>query len=176
MQIVFKDNTSLGNSFRFKDWIVKDLTSGVVYKFQWGLCNESYCGECVRHLNVRSDEHISISPLTEKEVKPKNSSVGDHLLFCNHSASYHHFKILTRENKRFLVELKESLLIMRDQQASNNEHYIDTIASIRQAQVIRSLLEFYLLLLIVTLFLLNGILLFCRCKCMSTMIRDNGTA
>ena len=28
--------------------------------------NELYYGECARHLNVRTDEHIGISPLTKK--------------------------------------------------------------------------------------------------------------
>ena len=73
----------MGNKFHFKDRIPKDLTSGVVYKFQRGLCNE----------------HIGVSPLTEKQVKPKNSSVADHLLFCNHSASYDDFN--AREQKVF---------------------------------------------------------------------------
>ena len=66
LQRVFKNKTRLGNRFYFNDWIAKDLTSGVVYKFQCGLCNESYYGECVRHLNVRIGGHIVISPLTKK--------------------------------------------------------------------------------------------------------------
>ena len=45
------------------------------------------------------------------ENKPKKSSVADHLLLCNHSASYDDFSILTRDNSKFLLELKESLLI-----------------------------------------------------------------
>ena len=49
LEIVFKNKTKLGNNVHFKDRISKDLTSGVVYKFQFGLCNESYYGECVRH-------------------------------------------------------------------------------------------------------------------------------
>ena len=40
LQIVFKNNTRLGNIFHFKAQIPKDLTSGAVYKFQCGLCNE----------------------------------------------------------------------------------------------------------------------------------------
>ena len=116
---MFKNKTRLGNNFHFKDRIPKDLTSGAVYKFQCGLCNEYYYGECMRHLNVRIGEHIRISPLTRKQVKPKNSSVADHLQLCNHSASYDDFSILTRENKKFLLELKESLLIMRDKLSLN---------------------------------------------------------
>ena len=119
LQIVFKNKISLGNNFHFKDGIPKDFTSGVVYKFQCRLCNESYYGECVRHLNVRTGEPIGISSLTKKQVKPKKCSVADHLLFCNHSAPYDDFIIVTRENKKFLLELKESLLITRDKPSLN---------------------------------------------------------
>ena len=100
---MFKNKTRLGNNFHFKDQIAKDLTSGVVYRFQCGLCNESYYGEYMRHLNVRIGEHIGISSLTRKHVKSKNSSVADHLLFWNHSASYAEFSILTGENKRIFL-------------------------------------------------------------------------
>ena len=71
--------------------------------FQCGLCNESYYGECMRHLNVRTGEHIGISTLTRKQVKPKNSSKVDHLLLCKHSASYDDFSIIARENKKLLL-------------------------------------------------------------------------
>ena len=116
---MFKNKIRLGNNFHFKDQIPKDLTSGVVYKFQCGLCNESYYGECMRHLNIRIGEYIGISPFTRKQVKPKNSSVADHLLFSNHSAFYGDFSILTRENKKFLLEFKERLLLMRDKPTLN---------------------------------------------------------
>ena len=117
LQIVFGNKTRLGNNFHFKDLIPKDLTSGVVYKFQCGLCNESYYGECVRHLNVRIGEHIGISPFIKKQVKI--SSVADHLLFCNYSICYDDFSILARENEKLLLELKESLLIRRDKPSLN---------------------------------------------------------
>ena len=121
LQIVFKNKTRLDNNFHFKDQIPKDLTPGVVYKFQCGLCSESYYGECMGHVNVRIGEHIGISPLTRKQVKAKNSSIADHLLLCNHSASYDDFSILTRESKKFLLELKEGLLIMRDKPSLNKK-------------------------------------------------------
>ena len=56
LQIVFKSQNKLAKAFRFKDYIPKELTSGVIYKFQRGFCNESYYVECVRHLNVRIGE------------------------------------------------------------------------------------------------------------------------
>ena len=48
-----------------------------------------------RNLNDIIGEHIAISSLPGKQVKRENSSVADHVLFCNHSASYDEFSILT---------------------------------------------------------------------------------
>ena len=56
----------LSNSFLYKNPVPKDLTSGVVYTFQCGLCNESYYGETIRHLDIRSAEPIAVSLLTGK--------------------------------------------------------------------------------------------------------------
>ena len=91
LQNVFKNKTRLGN-FKFKDGIPKDLTSCVVYKFQCGLCNETYHGDSKRHLNARIGENIDIPLLTKKRVEPKNSFIANQLLFCNHSASYNDFR------------------------------------------------------------------------------------
>ena len=95
LQIVFKSQNKLAKAFRFKDRIPKELTSGVVYKFQCGLWNESYYGECVTHLNVRIEKYIGISPLTMKKVKPIGSAVSNHLLLCNHSLLFQQFSVLT---------------------------------------------------------------------------------
>ena len=81
LEISFKCQTKFSNSFWYKDPMPKYLISGVVYKFQCGLCNESYYGESIRHLDIRSGEHIGVSTLTGKKIKPiNNSSVRDHLL------------------------------------------------------------------------------------------------
>ena len=56
----------LSISFRFKDPMPKDIMSGVVYKFQCGLNNESNCGGSIRYLHITSGEHIGVSPLTGK--------------------------------------------------------------------------------------------------------------
>ena len=107
--IVFKCQTRLSNSFRYKDPIPKDLISGVVYKFQCGLCNESYYGESIRHLDIRSVEHIGVSPLTGKKVKPSNNSaICDHLLHCNFVPSFKNFSVLAHKNKSNYWELKKT--------------------------------------------------------------------
>ena len=113
---MFKSQNKLANAFRFRDRIPKELTYGAVYKFQCGLC--SY-GECIRYLNVRDGEHIGISPLTKKNVKPKGVAVSDHLLLCNHSSSFEKFSVVTKENRKLVLELKESLLIMRGKPSLN---------------------------------------------------------
>ena len=52
---------------------------------------------------MRISEQKGISSLTKKQVKVNNNPIADHLLFCNHSASYDGFTIPTRENKKFLL-------------------------------------------------------------------------
>ena len=44
LRIIFKSQNKVCNNFRFKDHVPQILTSGVVYKFQCGLCNKSYYG------------------------------------------------------------------------------------------------------------------------------------
>ena len=108
--------------FALKDPVSQIFTSSEVYKFQCGLCNESYYGECIRHLAVRGGEHIGILPLTNKKVQPrKDSVVCHHLLNCNYSPTFEDFSVLCHENKKYLLELKESLFIMRDRPSMNRK-------------------------------------------------------
>ena len=81
--------------------------------------NESYYGESIRNLDIRSGEH-SVSPLTGKKVKPpNNSAICDHLLHCNFLPSFDNFFVLAHKKKKYLLEIKESLLIMRDKPSLN---------------------------------------------------------
>ena len=119
LQIVFKSqrNTQI---FRFKDHLPFDLVSGVVYKYTCGRCNSTYYGETDRHLKVRFGEHIRISPLTFKKTKPsKVSAIRDNLLNCNNIPSFEEFTILANGNNKFVLEIKESLLIKRDRPTLN---------------------------------------------------------
>ena len=75
--------------------------------------------KCVRNLDLRIGEHVALSPFIKKQVKPKNCSIDNHLLFCNHVASFDGFSILMRVNKKFILELKENLVIMRDRKSLN---------------------------------------------------------
>ena len=50
--------------------------------------------------------------MTKKKVKPKGSAVSDHFLFS----------MLTKENKKFLLEFKQNLLIMRVKLSLNRKN------------------------------------------------------
>ena len=92
--------------------------SGVAYEYKCGRCNSSHYGETGRHLKVTSGEYIGISPLTFKKTKPsKESSIRDHLLECDNT--FDEFTILAHGNKKYLLEIKESLLIKRNQPVLN---------------------------------------------------------
>ena len=103
LEIAFKYQTKLFNSFHFKDPLTKGLIFGVVFKFQCSLCNESYYGESIIYLDIRSGEQIDLSP-----------AVCDHLLHYNFLLSFDNFDLLVHKNKKYLLEIKDSLLIMRD--------------------------------------------------------------
>ena len=61
-----------------------------------------------------------MSPVTGKKVKPSNNSaIYDHLLHCNFLPSFGNFSVLAQENKKYLLEIKESLPIMRDKPSLN---------------------------------------------------------
>ena len=84
LEIVFKCQTRLSNSFRYKEPIPKVIVFGVAYKIQCGLSNKSYYGEGIRHLGIASREHIGGLRLTGKKLKPSNNnSICDNLIYCN---------------------------------------------------------------------------------------------
>ena len=121
VNFVFKTTVRLSNFFKYKDKICKDLCSGVVYKFACGGCNATYYGKTKRHFKVRSSEHMGLSALTGKRVKASylSTAVKDQLLFCVHTPSFDDFSILAYSENNFILEIKESLLIMRDNPVLN---------------------------------------------------------
>ena len=73
-----------------------------------------------RHLKVRSREQTVVSPWIFKKTKSsKERSFCDHLFnYCN-IPSFEEFTILANKNNKFVLEIKESLLIKRDRPNSN---------------------------------------------------------
>ena len=73
-----------------------------------------------KHLSVRVGQHLSVSPLTGKKSKSKESTaVKDHMLFCDHIVSIDDFKILATSDSDFQVKIKESILISCDEPILN---------------------------------------------------------
>ena len=109
-----KSEHRLSSIFRFKDKVPDTLTSGVVYSYTCGGCKATYYGQTERHLRVRASEHTGISALTGKEVKTSRSAISDHHLTCPFKPSLDDFKVLSCRGRTTLLEIKESLFIMRD--------------------------------------------------------------
>ena len=82
MKFIFQFKNCLSNLFRFKDTIPEELLSNLVYKFLCSNCNITYYSETERHLNVRSEQHLSLSVLTSKPFNNnKKLAVKDQGLF-----------------------------------------------------------------------------------------------
>ena len=95
----------------FKDVVTKELRSHLVYTFSCSSCNATYYGKTERHLNVRSGEHIGLSPLTGNRVACKPSAISDHLLLHEHNnSSFNDFSILCCENNAFKLSLRKPIL------------------------------------------------------------------
>ena len=109
LQVIFKSQSKLYDDFLLhRPYSPKFLHQ--VFTFQCGLYNESDYGECIRHLAVRSGEDIGISCLTNKRVQGrKDIAVFHHLLDCIYSPTFGEFSVLCHENKKYLLEQRESL-------------------------------------------------------------------
>ena len=65
-----------------------------------------------------------MTPVTGKLVKnAKKSAIYDNILLQGHDASFEDFTILFKENKKFKLHLKESLLITSDKPELNRNIY-----------------------------------------------------
>ena len=52
--------------------------------------------------------------MTKKIVRPKGGAIIDYMSLCSHSPSFVSLSLLTKENTKFLLDLKETFLTMRD--------------------------------------------------------------
>ena len=96
-----------------------------MYKFKCSCCNATYYGESERHFFVRASEHLGMTPLIGKPLKnPKKSAIFDHILLKGHGASFEDITILLKENNKFKLHLKDSLLVKRDK--LNRKNLIET--------------------------------------------------
>ena len=117
--------------------------------------------------------NILVYPHILKTSSSTNSSVANHLLFCDHSASHDDSSIITCENKKLLLELKEKLLIMRDHPSLNITNITSTPSAGPSIKIfVRILFPFnscYIILIEWTFYY------FVMRKCISIAVCVNGT-
>ena len=73
-------------------------------------------GKYVRHLNARVGEPIGISTSIRKKAKSESSAFSDHLRNCSHLSPSNDFSKLNRAKPKFLLEWKESILMISEKQ------------------------------------------------------------
>ena len=131
MRVIFQTNNRLRNYFRFKGSVDETLRSNLIYKFSCGSCTASYIGKTYRHFKVRVSEYQGVSSRTGKPVKGiLSTSVRDHMLVCDHKVVHEDFKFLDNESNRYLLELKESLIIKRDRPSLNKNLYSQELITV----------------------------------------------
>ena len=75
----------------------------------------------MRRPAAKSDEHTSISPLTNKNVQPrKDTAASHHLQNCENSLPFEYFSVLCRENRKYILKLLD-LFKIRDRQSMNQK-------------------------------------------------------
>ena len=71
-------------------------------------------------MKVRSREHIGISTLTFRKFNiSKESAICDDLLNFNNISSFDEFTIMAYGHHKYILEIKESLLIKHDRPVLN---------------------------------------------------------
>ena len=91
--------------FSYKDSILNDLKSFLVYEFTCASCSSCYIGEICRHFKTRIEEHVK---------KDNTSHTFKHLhstATCFDSYNSLYFKIIDKANFKFDLKIKEALHI-----------------------------------------------------------------
>ena len=113
LKIVFKTGKRLSAFFPFKDQFPKSLLSGVIYKYTCAKCNLSYVGCTKRYWEKRLEEHTHVSALTGKPLTGVQiyAPMQHVRAGCHVHVTRDDFQIIGHEKNRYLLEIKESILI-----------------------------------------------------------------
>ena len=114
LKVVFSSQNRLKNGFSFKDVIMMDLNSLVLYNFTCGICNDTYIGKTKRHFMVRTHEHLGISILTNNKLSYNDNTataVRKHIHDNNHLCTMDDFQIIGNSRNDYYLQIKESILI-----------------------------------------------------------------
>ena len=131
LRIIFRTPCRMSSYFSFKDKFPKSLLSGIIYRYTCANCNVSYIGCTKRYWEKRLEEHTHISALTGKPLSGCQIFAPlQHVKTakCNPAGpkvSRDDFEIIGHEKNKYLLQVKESILIKRDNPELNG-----TIASV----------------------------------------------
>ena len=123
LRVLFSSPNRLKNAFTFKDPIMKELNSLVLYEYTCGICNNSYVGKTKCHFMVRQQEHLGVSILTGNNLTYNDqsaSAVRKHCHQNNHESMVNDFKIIGSARNNFHLLLKESIIISVFKPTLNN--------------------------------------------------------
>ena len=121
LKIVFKTGQRLSSFFPFKDKFPKSLMSGVIYQYTCAKCNLSYVGCTKRFWETRLQEHTHVSGLTGKPLHGMQMFAPmQHVRAeCHVKVKRDNFKIIGHEKDRYLLQLKESIIISTERTQLN---------------------------------------------------------
>ena len=113
LKIIFKTGVRLSSCFPFKDKLPKSLLSGVIYQYTCPKCNLRYVGCTKRYWEKRLEEHTHLSALTGKPLHGVQiyAPMQHVRRECHVRVSRENFKILGHEKDKYLLKVKESILI-----------------------------------------------------------------
>ena len=115
LKVVFRTSRRLSSSFSFKDKFPKSLLSGVIYSYQCPNCKLRYIGCTRRYWETRLQEHCHVSALTGKPLSGLQVFAPMQHVKSNccevTKISREDFSIIGHEKDKYLVQLKESILI-----------------------------------------------------------------
>ena len=126
VKFVFKTACRMSSYFSFKDKFPVSLMSGVIYLYSCANCNVSYIGCTARYWEKRLEEHTHISSLTTKPLSgkqvfaPLNHVIQNKCNAGGPKVTRDHFKIIGHEKDRYLLSIKESLLIKKYRPSLNS--------------------------------------------------------
>ena len=121
-QLTLVNIPKLNSFFKFKDSVPNALCSDVVYKFCCAKCASVYYDSTIRTLYTRVSEHKGLSDQTGKPlVKPKKSSIRDHVVTWGLEIPMDNFKIVARSNKEINLRIIESTFIHQDKPILNDD-------------------------------------------------------
>ena len=124
IKLVFS-SFKIKNYFSYKDPILDNLKSFLVYKFTCASCSSSYIGETWRHFKTRIEEHIK---------KDNKSHIFKHLhstATCFDSYNSLCFKIVDKANSKFDFKIKEALHVhWRKPNLNTQQNYLGITISL----------------------------------------------